>query len=334
VRNKKELQKIVTRFYYPIALEAWFLASTKGQKEFLGVGFSDVIFKFDGKTAEVFRIADELHNKVKTATFKYIKTEKFFKYLPEYERLISEYHKLLNNKKADIKEIIKYFSKVYQLLGVSYFVSNLWINDIPVKKRKEIISLCEKYRKLSDGILIDLDKYVVKFLKRNNLSLFTTLKDIENPKKSVQKLWLEKGFIFSSGNFLNITWPQFLSKNNFFYNKEQINTVDGVLQGSAVFPGLVKGLVKIVFSLSDFKKVKKGDILISPMTQPNFIPILSKVKGIVTDEGGITSHAAIVARELRKPCIIGTKIATRVLKDGDLVEVDANKGVVNILKRK
>jgi pyruvate,water dikinase len=52
----------------------------------------------------------------------------------------------------------------------------------------------------------------------------------------------------------------------------------------------------------------------------------------VTDEGGVTCHAAIVAREMKKPCIIGTKIATKVLKDGDLVEVDANKGVVKILK--
>ena len=64
------------------------------------------------------------------------------------------------------------------------------------------------------------------------------------------------------------------------------------------------------------------------MTDPRYVPAMKKAAAIVTDEGGITCHAAIVSRELKKPCIIGTKIATKVLKDGDEVEVDAEKGVV------
>jgi pyruvate,water dikinase len=64
------------------------------------------------------------------------------------------------------------------------------------------------------------------------------------------------------------------------------------------------------------------------------MPIIKKCGAIVTDEGGITCHAAVISRELEIPCIVGTKIATQVLKDGDLVEVDANKGVVKILKKK
>ena len=69
------------------------------------------------------------------------------------------------------------------------------------------------------------------------------------------------------------------------------------------------------------------------MTRPEFVHLMRTAKGIITDEGGIACHAAIVSRELGKPCIIGTKIATKVLKDGDLVEVDANKGIVKILKK-
>jgi len=61
-------------------------------------------------------------------------------------------------------------------------------------------------------------------------------------------------------------------------------------------------------------------------------PLISIVKAIVTNEGGILCHAAIIAREFKKPCIVGTKIATQVLHDGDLVEVDANKGIVKIIK--
>lgn len=68
------------------------------------------------------------------------------------------------------------------------------------------------------------------------------------------------------------------------------------------------------------------------MTTPDFFIIIEKAKAVITDIGGVTCHAAITARELKKPCIIGTEIATKVLKDGDLVEVDANNGIVRILK--
>jgi hypothetical protein len=69
------------------------------------------------------------------------------------------------------------------------------------------------------------------------------------------------------------------------------------------------------------------------MTRPEFVPLMKKAGAIITNEGGITCHAAIIARELKKPCIIGTKIATQVLKDGDFVEVDADAGVVRILEQ-
>ena len=68
------------------------------------------------------------------------------------------------------------------------------------------------------------------------------------------------------------------------------------------------------------------------MTFPNFIPAMEKAAAFVTDEGGILCHAAIVARELKKPCVVGTNISTQILKDGDMIEVDADNGVVRILK--
>ena len=71
--------------------------------------------------------------------------------------------------------------------------------------------------------------------------------------------------------------------------------------------------------------------MVSIATNPDIVPAMKKAGAIVTEQGGITSHAAIVSRELRTPCVIGTKIATKVLKDGMVVEVDANKGIVKIL---
>ncbi len=69
------------------------------------------------------------------------------------------------------------------------------------------------------------------------------------------------------------------------------------------------------------------------MTTPEYVPAMRKSMAIVTDEGGVTCHAAIVSRELGKPCIIGTGNGTKVLKDGDIVEVDANEGIITIIKK-
>jgi len=112
-------------------------------------------------------------------------------------------------------------------------------------------------------------------------------------------------------------------------------TKDTISGRTAYDPGQsVRGKVIIVRDkneLADKNDRIKGNILVAIQTTPHFVPYLKDVKAIVTDEGGITCHAAIVSRELRIPCVIGTKIATQVIKDGDEVEVDAEKGIVKII---
>ena len=103
-------------------------------------------------------------------------------------------------------------------------------------------------------------------------------------------------------------------------------------RGIAASLGKVVGRVKVLSSAKEIGKIEEGDILVAVMTRPDYVPAMKKAAAIVTDEGGITSHAAIVSRELKIPCVIGTKIATRTLKDGDMVEVDANHGVVRIMR--
>jgi len=105
------------------------------------------------------------------------------------------------------------------------------------------------------------------------------------------------------------------------------------IKGVVANKGVVKGVVRIVKTVDDLPKVESGDILVAPMTFPSFIPAMEKAAAFVTNEGGILCHAAIVSREMSKPCVINTKNATEILKDGDLVEVDAEKGVVKIIKR-
>jgi len=104
------------------------------------------------------------------------------------------------------------------------------------------------------------------------------------------------------------------------------------LSGQTACLGKAKGRVKIINSVTDMKKMKKGDILVSIATNPDIVTAMKMAAAIITEQGGITSHAAIVSRELRIPCVIGTKVATKVLHDGDLVEVDADKGIIKIIK--
>lgn len=123
--------------------------------------------------------------------------------------------------------------------------------------------------------------------------------------------------------------PRFLKSHSFLKNKirKAANFV-----GQVGYYGKTQGVVRLLKKNADVAKVKRGDIVVTNMTTLNYLPALEKAVAFVTDEGGITCHAAIIAREMKKPCIIGTKIATKVLHDGDYIEVDANNGVVTIMK--
>ena len=113
---------------------------------------------------------------------------------------------------------------------------------------------------------------------------------------------------------------------------------DGIIKGQTASLGVYKGKVRKVIAgdleaLKDsINNFKKGEVLVTSMTQPNMMVIARRAGAIVADEGGITSHAAIISRELKIPCIVGCLKSMQVLNDGDLIEVNADKGVVKIIK--
>ncbi len=142
---------------------------------------------------------------------------------------------------------------------------------------------------------------------------------IYSDSKNIPRVYLEKKA------------RDFLKKSKFIQRK--FKSTDK-LKGDCASPGKVKGTVKIVETIDDMGKMEKGNILLSETTYPALVPAMKLASAIVTNVGGLTCHAAIVSRELKIPCVVGTKIATKALKDGDLVEVDAEKGIVRILKKK
>ena len=101
-----------------------------------------------------------------------------------------------------------------------------------------------------------------------------------------------------------------------------------ILEGLGASPGISAGTVRIIEDLNHLEKVRKGDIIVTQMTNPDMVVTMQRAAGIVTDEGGVTSHAAIVSREMGIPAVVGTGNATEKLKDGQLVTVDGNNGRV------
>lgn len=104
-----------------------------------------------------------------------------------------------------------------------------------------------------------------------------------------------------------------------------------ILKGIAASVGIVEGTVKVVKGIQDISDFKEGNILVAEMTEPSMVIMINKAAAIVTDKGGITSHPAIVSRELGIPCVVATKTATRSLKDGIKVKVDGAKGEVYLI---
>lgn len=110
-------------------------------------------------------------------------------------------------------------------------------------------------------------------------------------------------------------------------------SVSRSITGTPVSRGMARGMVKIILSPRKMHHMEHGEILVAPMTSPDYIVAMRKAAAIVTDVGDLMSHSAIISRELKIPCIVGTKTATTTLKDGDLVEVDANQGMIKLIKR-
>ncbi|WP_010245591.1 phosphoenolpyruvate synthase [Peptoniphilus rhinitidis] len=138
------------------------------------------------------------------------------------------------------------------------------------------------------------------------------------------------------------------TKEFYFLQSRPITTLAGdkeekeeklitLVKGLPASPGIGRGKVKLIKDISEINKVNEGDVLVTAMTNPDMVPAMRKCAGVVTDEGGRTCHAAIVSRELQIPCIVGAKTATKTLKTGDTVTVDAVRGIVyegEVLKEK
>lgn len=200
-------------------------------------------------------------------------------------------------------------------------------------------------RRLSEGILYEIDEKLEKALQirletnqqLGKLAHVMLVEEINAFIAGEQVNWSTietrlQGYIMQNDQLLAGTdFKKYCIDHNLSNPEFSLADTNAELQGQVAYPGIVEGKVKLIHNRQDIESVAEGDILVCVMTNVNYYPAMRRAAAVITDEGGVTCHAAIAVRELKKICIVGTKIATRVLKDGDKVQVDAINGVVKKL---
>ena len=242
-------------------------------------------------------------------------------------------------KKVDALELKQLMEQYFELYKEPYPYFNITPYSDELENKQEIIDLMADWRlfartnwnkvhELIEPLFkevaerLNLTSDEIKFLKPEEI---TNL--LVGNKSDIAELIAKRQDCY----FLLKNGALEFKENSTFRTDEEHATE---LKGRGTFPAKYQGRVKIVNNPEDVKKLEQGDVLVARMTLPAMITEnLRKAGAIITDEGGITCHAAVVSREFRIPALLGTKVATKTLKDDDIVEVDTEKGIVKIIKK-
>ena len=327
----------------------------------------DCIFIYKNKHAETHLPIKVIENCQNKGLKLFNSTELFNKFKDDFLEYINQGNSVVKKLSPFPKKITK--KQFYELFNIikllwkhysktEFFYSNKAYENLqkkdPILKENlaELEKIKFKGRKLLNDYLYG-DKSLVPqlittlsnmFKIKKELALFLSYKDVcdlfngkpidESKLKERKQCFVMAGinkelikFSFKESKIIANIFEKYIKET-----KELTGTIacKGKITGKAVvMPTIFKNLGKALIKIN--KIMKKGDILISHTTSPEITVLCEKSSAIVTDQGGLGSHAAIISRELNIPCIVGTQIATRVFKTGDIVEVDANKGIVKKL---
>ena len=251
-------------------------------------------------------------------------------------------------KTHDPESISKKDYQIFWRLVGEYYLPHLSVKYIvdyfSASQLKNFLPILEEARLFSEPVFRDIENFMENIgeaiaqkshYKREQV-ISTTTDELLNyfnqnklpNKKSLVSRYKKSAILFERGKYQVYAGSQTKKIDNILLTQKNSE----IIKGSIAYKGIATGRIRLVIDpKKDGPSFKNGEILVTGMTRPEFLPIMKKALAFITDAGGILSHAAIVARELKKPCIIGTHMATRLLKNGDLVEVDANRGIITKL---
>lgn len=346
--EKVSLSKLFTRerplFYY----YAFPDADRAGVQKYLGKDVEDILFivQPQGVPGEVW-YPQQAFDEISTYALEKINgdkelREKICRDLDAAWEQISPYFLLGKDIETQEESYVyyQYIIDFWAALNTFFFtlVDNSQLHPEFAAKLKSIRDTTQEYTAaMSEKFVSFFEK---KFPEYSHVSYYITPKEARDVRAGDMKMLrtLEERakigcFVYRDALYLLSDLEKVADKYNFLLQQEEVvNQNITEIYGQVAYKGKITGTVKCISVRSDLAKVEAGDILVSPITDANFVPAMQRAAAFVTDEGGVMCHAAIVAREMKKPCIIGTKIATQVLKDGDLVEVDADNGIVRIVE--
>ena len=363
IREKTDLvfEKSITRDWCAVFAQIWHEVFTKEFRRQFGWGLTEIIYKVDKNCISVYRAPVEYIEGMKNLILDRLKKDSQWmtKQAKEVQKQAESIIKWINIIKQkpyslyDNKKLANILNKLIRKnveIGPNYIVM-LWFpiqmeNTEKFGIYEDATLIAKKTRKKIHILGAIVDKFarelVEEVLKRakllSDLSRFVTYHEIlnylHNGTAIAKKELLKKksGFIITKEGILFESVKNYLTSKGYAIKDELNISRKLIIKGKTAYPGFIKGKTKIIINKKMFSKFESKDILVTTMTTPDFLPLMRKASAFITDEGGVTCHASILSRELKIPCIIGTKIATKILKDGDLVEVDANNGIVKIIK--
>ena len=346
IRTKKNaqtiriLQKTVCRDLTLFSMQLW----TRGYlhiKDLFRQGYTIALGKRSHGTFFIYRDREERQNTLEA-------------FLEKFRDNPKEYYLIIQNAEQSVKKIKQIIrrpltQKSLRMVKKQYIeswpaiIANYYIPDLVAAKMKkmspqhqEILHYNNTMRTDTEGFYDAVEEALLCYarpfcprLSGEEIILLSfddllqkkcpTSEELKNRKEAV----VINGRVYSPKEGEKV-----ILRKRYAFENDEVNTTVKLVCGTSAYKGKVQGIVRLIFNKREIHKVHSGDILVAPMTSPDFLPAMEKAAAFITDEGGMLCHAAIVAREMKKPCIIGTKIATKVFRDGDLVEVDATEGIV------
>ena len=343
MNNQRKYQKLFSRDFCLPSVEAWERGESTNPKEWTNEKQPFLPYIITERSDDTIHFYYDLEGVQWVQNLLVKLAYEDINFIPSIEKTVLDklafirpiYEKEESIGLSDLKRFLKELEA-----GYPWFEAMWWffqMDDESKIKRLNLENLA-KVRSLTDKLCNSSDTVIRKSLLRlfpslGELSSLLRTEEILSEKiPTIDELReRELGYFFGNSNLIIETEKEKVEKIfKVHFIRESLKKVRQ-LSGLAAYRGVVRGFVRRIMGHKQINTIKEGEILISPMTIPDFIPAIHKAAAIVTDEGGVLCHTAIVAREFQKPTVVGTSIASKRLKDGDIIEVNATEGKVTLI---
>ncbi len=348
----EKLTKVFTRDFSLFISQWWAQAQEVNFNRMLGVGYTDTPAAHDGLSAAYFYLQKDWQA-IGSAVVGKIRADPdfYFRVRPAYLQNVADARAFLQVASQEtllsvgsVNRLRQYLLGLYPVIRFTYAIPSHWADALrnaagPAAEETIAAALQDRastegvfeaidgqLRRLACGSLVQVGKSakLAKFLSSDELDVLAQGKPVDWVHVSARTGGFTycKGMLYPTKDYLSV----FLENG---YSFEDVRPRSDVLHGTVAFDGgRIRGKARRVFALEQLDSFQTGEVLVCPMTVPDYLPVMKKAVAVVTDEGGMGCHAAIVCRELSIPCVVGTQCATTLLQDGDDVDVDTSSGTV------